>query len=328
MGIFSDKIRVGVLRGGPSPEYKVSLDTGASVLENLDRDIYELSDILISKAGAWHENGFEKVPARIVKNMDVVFNALHGAYGEDGTVQKILDDFGVPYTGSGVMGSYFAMNKVAAKKIYERGGLKTPFSVSINLKDLTREAMLHAYKSVPRPFVVKPAAAGSSVGVGIAYSLPELEEMTVAAFEYSPIVLIEEFIDGKEATCGVIDGWRGQNFHALMPIEIRPQSQHSFFSYDSKYSDSGSGALEICPGNFSKVEKDEIEGMAIMAHGILGARHYSRSDFRVHPKRGVFILETNTLPGLTKISLIPKALSAAGAKLSDFLHHVIGLALK
>lgn len=317
---------MGVLRGGPSPEYKVSLETGATVLENLDRHIYEPADILISKKGIWCENGFEKSAERIIKKVDVVFNALHGAYGEDGAVQKLLDNYGAPYTGSRAMASCFSMNKIASKKIYKMGGLKTPFAVSIHLKDLSREAIRRAYETVPHPFVVKPAMAGSSVGVGIAHSLPELEEFTLAAFEFSPSVLIEEYIDGKEAAGGVVEAWRGKNFHALLPIEIRPRGNHDFFNYDSKYSVSG-GAEEICPGHFSQTEKNEIEAMAIMAHRLLGARHYSRSDFRVHPKRGVFILETNTLPGLTKTSLIPKALSAAGARLSDFLHHVIELAL-
>jgi D-alanine-D-alanine ligase len=303
----------------------VSLDTGASVLENLERDIYEPVDVCISREGLWHENGFEKPAEKIVGKMDVIWNALHGQYGEDGTVQKFLDHFAVPYTGSGAMASVLGMNKIASKKIYERGGLKTPFAVSINLKNLSREAIREAYRAVPAPFVVKPCSAGSSVGVNVVYSLPELEESAVAAFEYGPSVLIEEYIPGKEGTCGVVDDFRGEDYHALMPIEIKPKSDDGLFDYHSKYSDGG--AEEICPGIFSETEKKDIEGMAIAAHKLLGLRHYSRSDFRIHPKRGVFILETNTLPGLTKNSLLPKALSAAGAKLSDFLRHIIGLAM-
>lgn len=325
MGIFSDKIRVGVLRGGPSPEYEVSLDTGASVLENLERDIYEPIDVYISREGIWHENGFEKPAEKIVGKTDVIFNALHGEYGEDGTVQKFLDNFAVPYTGSRAIASALGMNKIASKKIYQRGGLKTPFAASINLKNLSREAIREAYKAVPTPFVVKPSSAGSSMGVRIAYSLPELEEAAVAAFEYSPNVLIEEYIRGKEATCGVIDDFRGSKHYALLPIEIKPNKEGGFFDYHSKYSDGE--AEEICPGNFSEKEKSEIEKMAIAAHDMLGLRHYSRSDFRIHLKRGVFILETNTLPGLTKNSLIPKALRAAGSSISDFLCHIIGLAM-
>lgn len=326
MGLFSDKIRVGVLRGGPSPEYEVSLSTGAQVMESLDKNIYEPVDIFISRSGAWHLQGFEKTPEKVLGQVDVVWNALHGAYGEDGTVQKILDGFGVPYTGSGAVASTLGMNKVSTKEYYKRHGLKTPAGASINLIDLTREKIREIFESVPAPFVVKPCSAGSSVGVRVAHSLPELEEAVIDAFSYSPTVLVEEFIAGKEATCGVVDDWRGDKHHALLPIEIRQrEKQDALFDYKSKYSDNL--VDEICPGNFTQEEKDEIEAAAIMAHGVLGLRHYSRSDFRIHPRRGVFILETNTLPGLTKNSLIPKSLQAAGTKLSDFLHHVIGLAI-
>lgn len=324
--IFSDKIRVGVLRGGPSPEYQVSLDTGASVLENLDSEIYEPLDILISKSGVWHSAGIEKSPEKALKGVDVVFNALHGKYGEDGTVQKVIEQAGIPYSGSGVLASALGINKVASKEIFKRVGLKMPYGVVINLKDLTRGAIRQAYHSVPPPFVVKPSSAGSSVGVRIVESLPELEEAVVAAFEYSPSVLIEEYIAGQEATCGVVEGFRMAPHYALLPIEIKPGAGSQFFDYNSKYLDGG--AEEICPGNFTREEKDMIEAMAVSAHRALDLRHYSRSDFRVSPKRGVFILEANTLPGLTKNSLIPKALRAAGSSISEFLHHIVSLAMK
>ena len=298
MGIFSDKIRVGVLRGGGSPEYKVSLETGARVLENLNRDIYEPRDILVSKAGIWHENGFEKPAERILKNVDVIFNALRGIYDEDGAAQKILDDQGALYTGSGRMVSRFAANKIISKKFYKRNGLKTPFAVSINLNDLSREAIREAYQAVPHPFVVKPATAGSSLGVGIAYSLPELEEFTVAAFEYSPSVLIEEYIPGKEVTCGVVDDFRGRQNYSLIPFSEQ---------------------------NISEEEKEKIQAMAILAHNVLELRHYSSSDFIIHPKRGIFILETDALPPIH--SRFEDSLKSVGAKLGDFLHHVIGLAM-
>lgn len=327
MGLFSDKIRVGVLRGGPSPEYEVSIATGAQVMESLDKDIYEPIDIFISRGGAWHLQGFEKTPQKVLGQVDVVWNALHGEYGEDGTVQKVLSQVGIPFTGSGAVGSALGMNKISTKEYYKRHGLRTPAGVAINLSQLTRDKIREVFKLVPAPFVVKPVNGGSSVGVHLAHSLPELEEAVIDAFSYSPAVLIEEFIAGKEATCGVVDEWRGNKHHALLPIEIRQrENPDAVFDYKSKYSDNI--VDEICPGNFTQEEKDEIEAAAIMAHGVLGLRHYSGSDFRIHPKRGVFIIETNTLPGLTRHSLIPKSLHAAGAKLSDFLHHIISLALK
>jgi D-alanine-D-alanine ligase len=320
---FSHKTRVGVLRGGPSPEYEVSLRTGGNILANLPEE-YEPMDIFISREGAWHEKGLEKNPESILRRVDMIINGLHGKYGEDGEVQKLLDHFGVPYTGSGALASALAMNKITAKKIYKNNSLKTPAFVSIPLENLNRDAIKEAFYNMIRPFVVKPSSAGSSVGVYIADSLPELEEAVVAASRYSPAVLIEEFIAGKEATCGVIDGFRGQEHYALLPVEIRHGKD--LFDYDSKYSDSG--AEEICPGNFSAKESKEIEQMAVQAHKHLGMRHYSRSDFIIHPRRGIYILETNSLPGLTEKSLIPKALGAVGSNIKEFLSHLIFQTLK
>ena len=319
---FSHKIRVGVLRGGPSPEYEVSLKTGAAILSNMPEG-YEALDIFISKDGAWHMFGFEKDPYQILKTIDVAVNAMHGSYGEDGTVQKIFEHFNIPHTGSGSFSSALAMNKVLSKNIYKINELKTPHSLVVYFDNLSKGAIKEIYQSMLPPFVVKPSSAGSSVGVYIVNSLPELEEAVIAAAQYSPAVLIEEFIKGKEATCGVIDGFRGQEHYALLPIEIRHNSE--FFDYKSKYTNGG--AEEICPGDFSKEESKELERMAVEAHKHLGLRHYSRSDFIVHPKRGIFILETNSLPGLTEQSLIPKALNAVGSNLKEFISHLLSKTL-
>lgn len=320
---FAHKTRVGVLRGGPSPEYSVSLKTGGTVLANMPEE-YEPLDILISKNGEWYIGGLQKNPYDILKTVDVVFNGLHGAYGEDGEVQKLLDNFGVPYTGSGALASSITMNKILSKEVYKNNILKTSAFVTIPFENLSRNAIKEAYENMMRPFVVKPCSAGSSIGVYFASSLEELEEAVVAASLHSPAVLIEEYIEGKEATCGVIEGFRDQEHYPLMPIEIRHGK--NLFDYNSKYSENG--AEEICPGNFSQKESKEIEEMAIRAHKSLGLRHYSRSDFIVHPKRGIFILETNSLPGLTPNSLIPKALNAVGSNIKEFLAHILHQTLK
>lgn len=320
---FSHKIRVGVLRGGPSPEYEVSLKTGGNILANLPEE-YEPVDVFISREGIWHDKGLEKTPEKILQKVDVVINGLHGKYGEDGEVQKLMDHFGVLYTGSGTIASTLAMNKIASKKIYKNNSLKTPVFASIPFEDLTRSKIREVYENMLSPFVVKPSNAGSSVGVYIVYSLPELEEAVIAAAAYSPAVLIEEYINGKEATCGVIEGFRGHDHYALLPIEIKHGK--NLFDYESKYSENG--AEEICPGNFSAKESKEIEQMATQAHKALGLRHYSRSDFIIHPKRGIYILETNSLPGLTEKSLIPKALKAVGGNIKEFLSHLLSKTLR
>lgn len=315
---FSHQTRIGVLRGGPSPEYEVSLNTGKTILNNLPEE-FEPVDIFISREGLWHEKGVTKSPGNILRRVDAVLNGLHGAYGEDGTVQKVLDSFQIPYSGSLAMPSRLAMNKMLAKKIYQKYGLKTPHSIHIPFENLSRSAIHDAFHHTLAPFVVKPSSAGSSIGVYIVSTLPELEEAVIAAAQHSPGVLIEEYIPGKEATCGVIDDFRDTSHYSLLPIEIRHRS--NFFDYNSKYSKDG--AEEICPGNFSESEAKLIQEMAVNAHRALGLRHYSRSDFIVHPKRGIYILETNTLPGLTETSSIPKSLAAVGSNIKEFISHLL-----
>jgi D-alanine-D-alanine ligase len=318
------KKKVGVLRGGPSSEYEVSLKSGKSVLDNLSNK-YEVLDIFISKDGVWHYQGVPIKPVDIFKKVDVIFNALHGAYGEDGTVQKILDQFSIPYTGSTALASAIGMNKVLSKKIYKNNNLKTPLHLTISKKNNNSSEIIKIFKSFPMPAIVKPVSGGSSVGTAIAKTLLELESAIDDALQYSDQALIEEFISGREATCGVVDNFRNELNYSLLPVEIRKPTDSAFFDYNAKY---GGKSEEICPGNFTAVEKEMIQKIAKEAHKVLGLRHYSRSDFIIHPKRGIYILETNTLPGLTSESLLPKSLQAVGCSLSDFFDHLIKLALE
>ena len=317
------KIKVGVLRGGPSSEYDISLKTGGSVLKNLSEEKYEKSDIFISRDGEWHLRGIPVAPEKIVKQIDVVFNAMHGEYGEDGTVQKLLDTFSIPYTGSRAFSSVVGMNKLMTKQGIEDYDIGTPeYTVVESSEDLEKD-IFNIFRSFPMPSVVKPLVGGSSVGVTIARDYESLREGVYKALEYSPKVLIEEYIRGREATCGVIEGFRGEEIHALMPVEIIPPEKSEFFDYNAKYSGE---TQEVCPAPFERVIKEEIQRLAIEAHKALGFRHYSRSDFIISP-RGIYFLEANSLPGLTEESLFPKALSAGGTTLPEFLDHLVKLAL-
>lgn len=320
------KIKVAVLRGGPSSEYEVSLKTGAGVLANLPSH-YIGTDVLIDKKGVWHIDGVPFKPHNLPKRFDVAFIAMHGEYGEDGTVQRLLEELHMPFTGSGSLASAIGMNKSLAKKAFEREGIKTPVSKVIAKDDYVPElTAAEVYKTFPQPSVVKPCSGGSSVATSIAHTIHELEEALRKGFEVGEKVIIEEFIKGREATCGVLEDFRDKDFYPLLPIEIIPKKQ-TFFDYEAKYS-SEVGAEEICPGNFSKEESQTIQELAIKAHKAIGARHYSRSDFIIHPKRGIYCLEINTLPGLTPQSLLPKAMVAIGSSYSELLDHVLRLALR
>ena len=179
------KIRVGVLRGGPSSEYEVSLKSGETVLRSLPEK-FQAVDIFIDKAGVWHIFGLPVEPGKAFKKVDVVLNAMHGEYGEDGTVQRILESFGVPFTGSGSLASAVGMNKHLTKEVYKSHGLKTPHSALIK-NEMGAEKKLHEiFRSMPMPAVVKPVSAGSSVGVSIVHNFHELEHAVIKAFKISP----------------------------------------------------------------------------------------------------------------------------------------------
>lgn len=316
-------IKVGVLRGGPSLEHEISLKTGKSVLSNLPEK-YSGSDVFISKRGDWHFNRRPSDPEKVFRSVDVIFNALHGEYGEDGKVQRLMDHFNVPYTGSGVMASALGMNKILAREEFKKAGLRVPRAVRVSAADGSLKAAEQVFKVINPPWVIKPISGGSSVGVSIAKSLPELISSLDATFDSGQKVFVEEYIAGKEATCGVIDDFREDKYYALPVVEIIPPAKFGFFSYDAKYSGE---TKEICPASFSLPIKKEIESMAKKAHNAIGCRHYSRTDFIVS-KKGIYALEINTLPGLTEESLVPKALGVVGSSYKEFLDHLIRLALK
>lgn len=315
---------VGVLRGGPSREHDVSLKTGASILANLAPERFIARDIYIDRAGAWHERGRRVDPARALRGLDVAIVGLHGEYGEDGEVQKVLERSGVPYTGSDPLGSFLAMHKLLSKQHAMELGIRTPRYRYLDEGGNTHHFVRDAVQSFLQPVVVKPVRWGSSVGVSIVGGhAPVLKTVEALVAERPGGILVEELIRGREATVGVIEGLRGEALYALPPVEIVPP-EGDFFSYSSKYSGE---TREVCPAHFSRVVTEDLMNTARAMHRALGLRHYSRSDFIVAPK-GIYYLETNTLPGMTENSLLPKSLRAIGVSLRDFLTHLVDLALK
>ncbi|MBI3632207.1 MAG: D-alanine--D-alanine ligase [Candidatus Vogelbacteria bacterium] len=315
--------RVAVLRGGPSSEYDVSLNTGANVLKAL-APIYKVKDVLVTKNSEWYMDGVKVNPEIVCRGVDVVFIAMHGEFGEDGQVQKILDRFKVPYTGSRSWPSKVAMNKALTKDYFRKNAIRTPHGLLVHSSgESVEELTSKIFNKVSPPWFVKPNIGGSSVGASLCKNIPELIVGLNQAFKYCESVIVEECIKGREATCGIIENFRDTRRYALFPIEIIKPDNRSFFDYQCKYDGT---TKEICPGNFSKEEKDEMQRMAVKIHKAIGLRHYSRSDFIVSP-RGIYALEVNTLPGLTSESLFPKAMAAVGCGYASFLEHLINLAL-
>lgn len=293
------------------------------MLTHLPEERFITRDIYIDRTGQWHDRGRPVTPEKVLRQIDVALLGLHGEYGEDGEIQKLLERFGIPYAGANSFGSYLAMHKVMAKARAKELGILTPEFHYIERPEDAEASAVEIIRTFHQPVIVKPSRWGSSVGVSIVGGhAPVLKAIQDLFAEGSPGVLVEELIKGKEATLGVVENLRGEELYALPPIEIVPPAEAGFFAAHVKYTGE---TREIVPGNFSRVAAEELAHVAKAMHRALGLRHYSRSDFIVSP-RGVYYLETNTLPGLTSESLMPKSLMAVGIPLSDFLVHLVGLA--
>jgi len=295
------------------------MQSGASVLRALENSEFQPLDIVVARNGEWLHQGRVWDPLRMLQSIDVVFIALHGFYGEDGTIQRYLDSHGIPYTGSKAFPSSVAINKVLTKGYLEQSGIKlAPHMYA------SRETVRHPHQFAAAteelfagPYIVKPVSGGSSVGTKVARNTLELGEALEQLLNVYDQVLVEKRLLGREATVGVVDNFREQPYYALPPIEIVPAND--IFDYDAKYSGT---TEEICPGRFTFEEKDALIHAARTAHEQLGLSQYSRSDCMLTAD-GVYFLEVNTLPGLTEGSLWPKALDAVGVSLTSFIKHTL-----
>lgn len=319
------KIRVAVVRGGPSDEYKVSLWTGATVLENIDMHLFEPLDVIISRSGDWMYSGKVWNPEFLLRTVDVVFNALHGTYGEDGTIQRLLDRYGVPYTGSKALASSIAMNKITTKNFLKDTDVVTAPHVHVSrdsLEDVPRIAEKIIDMFGPR-YVIKPVNSGSSVGTMMVKNPLVLSQAIGDALSRYDEIMVEAHIAGREATCGIINRFRGEEVYALPPIEIVVPKTSEFFDESAKYS---GVTEEICPARFQNSIKKQIMDVSKRVHETLNLSQYSRSDFIIAGDT-VYFLEVNTLPGLTKESLLSKAITAIGGTYTSFITHLLTDAL-
>ncbi|HEX4103943.1 MAG TPA: D-alanine--D-alanine ligase [Candidatus Paceibacterota bacterium] len=313
------KLKILVLAGGPSSEHEVSLRTAQMVLKNLDPQKYRASLAVIKKDKKWHFHPGGK-PMHIGDAMkrlnpsrfDFVFIAMHGPFGEDGRMQAILEWAGLPYAGSGVVSSAMAMDKGVSNILYKTNGLRVPRYVV-----LRRGANVKGLK-IALPVVVKPVNGGSSVGVSIVKAKKELGKALNVAFKEGDRVMLQGYIKGRELTCGVLEDEEGTPF-ALPPTEIIPKTS-SFFDYRAKYKVGGS--LEITPARLAEPKLKELQQLALKAHTTLGCRGMSRSDFILRGNK-FYILETNTIPGMTETSLLPQAAKVAGIDFPSLLDLMI-----
>lgn len=319
-------LKVGVVMGGPSSEHDISLMTGMNAVEGLHAAGHNPTPVFVAKNGNWFlgkQKGISYDPADVCGRFDVIFNAMHGEYGEDGQVQRLLEHCGVPYTGSGVSASALAINKIISREIFLNAGLRVPRGIAVRKDEFNPRAHLAQIHGMSAPpWVVKPASRGSSVGVSIAWTFDELRDAFEHAFSFDKAALAEECITGREVTCGVLEDFEGEKQYALHPVEITPPEGH-FFDYEVKYN----GSTKEEPAPFFGEMLRQVKAAAVTAHTALGCRHYSRSDMIIKNNK-IYMLETNTLPGLTSESLFPKAARWANLDFPQLLDHLVQLAAR
>ncbi len=308
------KLKVAVLAGGISNEREVSLNTAEQIVLNLSSDKYEVNKVEVNSDFHWALELRQNKP-------DVAFIALHGKFGEDGRTQSVLEYLGIKYTGSGVLASAFGMDKIRCSGFLSEGGLNIPKMVSFSRAVDLDQALLEVKEKISFPCVVKPNESGSSVGVTICQNEEDFKLGWEKAFKEDSLILVEEYIKGKELTSGVL-GNTGSELLALPPIEIVPHKE--FFDYAAKYQKESD---EICPANISVELTKEVQEASVLAHKLLGCRGLTRSDF-IYDGSKLYFLEINTLPGQTKESLCPKEAAAIGLSFSEFLEKQIQLALE
>ena len=305
------KLRVAVLMGGPSSEHDVSLWTGKMVVSQLDKNKYEVTPITISKDRKWPTKVKD-----ISNNFDLSFIAMHGEYGEDGTLQKLLEKHKIPYTRSTSKASRLAMDKAKFIETLRQKKINCPDSITVSRNSLKNNWL--KLENFGLPLVVKPSGLGSSVGVNIVKSWGQLAPAIKTALSHDSKILVEKYIEGKELTCGALEV-KG-TLMALPPTEIIPKNR-KFFDYKAKYTPKAS--LEITPPRLPENTIKEIQQTALKVYKAAGCSSYARTDMILGKDGKLYVLEINTLPGMTKTSLLPQAAKKAGFSFPQLLDIII-----
>lgn len=305
------KLRVAILAGGISSEREISLISGEMVFKNCPRDKY-LPFLLDPKELLDKEKWSTFI--KKLKRADVVFIALHGSMGEDGTIQGFLESLGIPYTGSGVLSSALAMDKVKTKQIFHFHNIPTP-----------QWTLIEKEKPIPPltfPSVIKPQKQGSSVGVTIVFSEAELSGALESAFKYDPVVIAEKYIEGRELSVPILEVEGAPT--PLPVIEIIPNE--GFYDYYHKYTPGVT--KEVVPAPLKRETESRVKEVALAAYRALDCDNFARVDLRLDKQENPFVLEVNTIPGLTPLSLLPLSAQAMGISFSSLIDIILQNALR
>lgn len=331
-------IKLGVIYGGVSTEHDVSEMSAKSVIDNLNKEKYEIHEIYINKYGKWYEVKDDEVEEIYniiwtLKELDVVFPVLHGLGGEDGTIQGMLEMMQVPYVGCGVLASSVGMDKAYTKIIFDKAGIPQAPYIYIRKKDNEYVIIDENFdeeefelekitEKLQFPMFVKPANSGSSVGVKKATNKEELKMAVENAGQYDKKILVEQGIDAKEVECAILDG---KELQASTVGEI--MSAEDYYSFDAKYNIPESKT--VIPAKITEEQIETIRKLALKAFKAIDGKGLARVDFFVENKTNkIYINEINTMPGFTKISMYPKLFDAVGIKYSELLDKLIENALE
>lgn len=297
--------KVAVLMGGISAERAISLKSGRAVTQALQK--------LGVDARSCDVNSIEQL-SEVAQNYDRAFIALHGRWGEDGGVQAVLDALKLPYTGSGMTASALAMDKLRTKWLWKGVGLPTPAFLKVS----ATTPLITEQFDLTFPVIVKPSHEGSSIGMRKVNDLKDLQAAVAFAQQYDEEVLIEQWIEGREFTCAVLDGV------ALPLIELK--TDHDFYDFDAKYQ--SSTTQYICPSDLPANQQTQIQNIVLEAFDVVGARHWGRVDLIVDKNNQAWLIEVNTVPGMTDHSLVPMAAKAVGMGFEQLVLKLLTLTLK
>jgi D-alanine-D-alanine ligase len=299
--------RIGVIAGGVSAEREVSLNSGKAVFSALMQGGYNAVFIDADK---------DLCESIIAEKIEVAFLVLHGGWGEDGSIQGMLEVMSIPYTGSGVLASALAMDKVISRKLFSQAGLRVPAYEVIT--ESGKSSVLDTVSGISPPWVVKPAGEGSSVGVDIVDSEDGLLKAVNEAMTYGPKVIVERYIQGREVQIGILGG------RALGGVEVRPKRR--FYDFQAKYK---KGLTDyIIPPELDDETFEASKVTALIAHNALGCEGATRVDLMIDEKGDDYILEVNTIPGMSETSLLPKIAMHAGYSFTELLEEILLEALK
>jgi D-alanine-D-alanine ligase len=315
-----NKLRILLIQGGISSEREVSLNSGAAIVNSLDTSQYDICVATVNQDGSWKFGHLKQLllsgqALAYIEHakFDIGFIALHGRFGEDGQIQAMFDAISLPYTGSNCESSAIAMNKAAANILFQHSGLEVPSFIHI-----LKRSEYGLFDKFSFPAIIKPCHGGSSLGVQIVHNFRTARLAVGRILKEGDSAIIQKYIAGREFTCGILEDGRG-NPRPLPPTEIIPRRQ-GLFDYKSKYVFGQS--QEITPPNLTSSQIKILQQQAVSAHQALGCSGMSRSDF-ILAHNLFYILETNTIPGMTKMSLLPQAASVAGISFSEMLDCII-----